>query len=311
MEESKIDKSSLLEGDASTEVASVEQTTAKILASQQKMNRRFYCDALDDVDVNSVVEQVIPHVVTLLGFSDFGKSTFVASLYYYLMRKGGIGDYKFYDSDTFSGFERRAYIRNERLNTIKRSLRTKDGEGHFLSLYFEKNNTSFELVLSDRSGETYSKLYVDDEDKVLGDRGLKNSKHLIFFIDASVFIDASKRIIFKNSFNKFSKRLNSAGIFNSNQVIDVIFNKMDMIAGEKTASEDDKIEQQFAEKSKEFIAKLESCIGLNTNRIFYISSLNVDNNPQLIEVFEYLVKCCESEKTFNSRVDWVSELLKF
>lgn len=157
MEENNLDKSLLLEGDASEAVESSMQKTAQVLDKQPKNDRRFYCDALDDDNVNQVVKDVVPHVVTFLGFAEFGKSTFVGSFYHYLMSNGIIGDFTFYDSDTFSGFERRTYIRNAKLDGVKRSLRTTEIDGYYLSLHFERDGHHFQLVLSDRSGETYGK----------------------------------------------------------------------------------------------------------------------------------------------------------
>lgn len=195
MEENNLDKSLLLEGDASEAVVSSMQKTAQILDKQPKNDRRFYCDALDDDNVNQVVKDVVPHVVTFLGFAEFGKSTFVGSLYHFLMANGVIGDFTFYDSDTFSGFERRTYIRNAKLAGVKRSLRTTEIDGYYLSLHFKKDGRHFQLVLSDRSGETYGKKYVSDVASISADKGLKNSRHLVFFIDSTVFIDREKNCI--------------------------------------------------------------------------------------------------------------------
>lgn len=213
MEKNNLDKSLLLEGDASEAVVSSMQKTAQVLDKQPKNDRRFYCDALDDGNVNQVVKDVVPHVVTFLGFAEFGKSTFVGSLYHYLMANGVIGDFTFYDSDTFSGFERRTYIRNAKLAGVKRSLRTTEIDGYYLSLHFERDGHHFQLVLSDRSGETYDKHYISDAANISADKGLKNSKHLVFFIDSTVFIDIEKRLHFENLFKKLLSRMKSSEIF--------------------------------------------------------------------------------------------------
>lgn len=60
MEENNLDKSLLLEGDASEAVESSMQKTAQVLDKQPKNDRRFYCDALDDDNVNQVVKDVVP-----------------------------------------------------------------------------------------------------------------------------------------------------------------------------------------------------------------------------------------------------------
>ena len=68
MEENNLDKSLLLEGDASEAVVSSMQKTAQILDKQPKNDRRFYCDALDDDNVNQVVKDVVPPCCYIFGF---------------------------------------------------------------------------------------------------------------------------------------------------------------------------------------------------------------------------------------------------
>lgn len=305
MEENNLDKSLLLEGDASEAVVSSMQKTAQILDKQPKNDRRFYCDALDDDNVNQVVKDVVPHVVTFLGFAEFGKSTFVGSLYHYLMANGVIGDFTFYDSDTFSGFERRTYIRNAKLNGVKRSLRTTEIDGYYLSLHFERDGHHFQLVLSDRSGETYDKHYISDVANISADKGLKNSKHLVFFIDSMVFIDIEKRLHFENLFKKLLSRMKSSEIFKKNMVIDVVFNKIDDIL-----NKDENIQVEFKSRAESLKGNLENESGLKINRVFEISSLKINDNGSLIDFFKYLVGCCDCKKTYNTKVDWVKELLK-
>lgn len=305
MEENNLDKSLLLEGDASEAVVSSMQKTAQILDKQPKNDRRFYCDALDDDNVNEVVKDVVPHVVTFLGFAEFGKSTFVGSLYHYLMTNGVIGDFTFYDSDTFSGFERRTYIRNAKLNGVKRSLRTTEIDGYYLSLHFERDRHHFQLVLSDRSGETYGKKYVSDATSISADKGLKNSRHLVFFIDSTVFVDREKRLDFNSLFNKLLSRMKSSEIFKKEMVIDVVFNKIDDIQ-----NKDENIQAEFKSRAETFKKKLELESGFKINRVFEISSLKIDDNELLIDFFKYLVSCCDCKKTYNPKVDWVAELLK-
>ena len=42
---------------------------------------QFYCDAMNDGNINMVLNNVKPELIVLMGFSDYGKSTFVGSLY--------------------------------------------------------------------------------------------------------------------------------------------------------------------------------------------------------------------------------------
>ena len=105
-----------------------------------EITAQYYCDSLTDENINEVLGDYNIHLVTLVGFSEVGKSTFVASLYHKLMCNGEIDGYKFIDSDTYVGFERRAYIRNESLKTSKRNSRTTTLEGQFLTLTLSKDD---------------------------------------------------------------------------------------------------------------------------------------------------------------------------
>ena len=254
MEENNLDKSLLLEGDASEAVVSSMQKTAQVLDKQPKNDRRFYCDALDDDNVNQVVKDVVPHA---------------------------------------------------KLNGVKRSLRTTEIDGYYLSLHFERDRHHFQLVLSDRSGETYGKKYVSDATSISADKGLKNSRHLVFFIDSTVFVDREKRLDFNSLFNKLLSRMKSSEIFEKDMVIDVVFNKIDDIR-----KKDENIQVEFKSRAETFKEKLELESGFKINRTFKISSLKIDDNELLIDFFKYLVGCCDCKKTYNPKVDWVAELLK-
>ena len=106
-----------------------------------KKKGTYYGDALNDSNINDIVGESQPHVVVLVGFPKYGKSTFVASFYHAVMTTGQIGKYKFVDSDTLVGFERRAYIRQAELRIKKRLDRTPMYADYFLSLLFENVET--------------------------------------------------------------------------------------------------------------------------------------------------------------------------
>ena len=91
---------------------------------QEQQKEHYYGEALNDNNVNDLVDDTVPHVVILVGFPKYGKSTFVSSFYHAVMKNGKIGKYKFVDSETLLGFERRAYIRREELRVKKRLNRT-------------------------------------------------------------------------------------------------------------------------------------------------------------------------------------------
>ena len=71
----------------------------------------FYTDALNEVNINNIITNQKPELIVLFGLNDLGKTTFVGSLYHLLRVSGKMADYKFVNSDTFAGFERRVFLR--------------------------------------------------------------------------------------------------------------------------------------------------------------------------------------------------------
>lgn len=263
----------------------------------------FYCDALTDENVNSILDDTDSHLVTLIGFSEYGKSTFVASMYHLFMVEGHIGEYKFIDSDTYSGFEKRAYVRNARLNAKRRLSRTTSTEGYYLSLLIEKNNIRKKLIISDRAGESYKNLYTSDIEVVKRDTGLKNSKHLIFFLDTSVLADDSAYLYFRNKFYTLLSRFKQAEVFH-NKVIDIIYNKSDFINDNNKATIG-----KYKHDIESYISKVSNML---INKTFNVTSNNMsdrDNVKTMEEIFMYIFDTCdERAKELNDKIDWVKNI---
>lgn len=297
-------KSSLLQGEEhlKEQVSSVD-TKELLSLSTNSGGKGFYCDAMDETQINTVIGSEFPHLIILIGFSEFGKSTFVASLYHKAMSEGQIGGYEFFDSDTFSGFERRAYIRNVKLNPRKRFDRTTTNEGCFLTMSFSKENRTIKLIISDKSGETYKNDYTANQNSVNKDQALINGKHLIFFIDAKILVSDEDFLEFESSFNLLLKRMKSAAVFEKEKKIDIIFNKMDLI------EENEK--QEFERQVKVLSEKIEDISGINVNQQFFICSNKMANNEKLATVFNYIVSSCEQDdQRVLPETDWVNSYLK-
>ena len=78
---------------------------------QESIEGSFRYDALTDADVNNLVSDSRPTLVTLFGVSECGKTTFVGSLFAILRRRPSLLMKTFIDSDTLTGFERRVHQR--------------------------------------------------------------------------------------------------------------------------------------------------------------------------------------------------------
>lgn len=299
-------KSAILKGSEQSQESIVGVNTSELLVTKPNLAGRFYSDALDDSKINGIIRSINPHLITLIGFSEFGKSTFVASMYHRAMTQGQIDGYDFYDSDTFSGFERRAYIRDVGLKLNKRFNRTTNAEGYFLTMYFKKRNEKLLLVISDRSGETYRNEYTSNAEAVKADKSLIYSNHIVFFIDVSVLKTNKNYLGFKSKFNSLISRLYSADVLKKEKTIDVIFNKIDLLN-----KEDKDACQLFESNAKEVIQIIEDTSQTKINRQFRICSNNMEDNHGLYEVFDYFVESCKLVNIPTvSEIDWIKTKVK-
>ena len=263
---------------------------------------QYYCDSMTDENINDVLGDYNTHLVTLVGFSEVGKSTFVASLYHKLMCTGEIDGYKFIDSDTYVGFERRAYIRNESLKTSKRNSRTTTLEGQFLTLTLSKNDKISKLIISDRAGETYKKSYKSNLSDVKQDKGLINSHHIIFFIDSSSINNEDDYSDFCDDFQLLLSRMASAEVFKVPKEYDIIYNKLDLI-------QTDEIKELYKKQSQDLENKMKADYSITISNTFEIIA-NDMKDPGLNVVFKYLVNTLNSHTGYQYKEsNWVKTLL--
>lgn len=257
---------------------------------------------MTDENINDVLGDYNTHLVTLVGFSEVGKSTFVASLYHKLMCTGEIDGYKFIDSDTYVGFERRAYIRNESLKTSKRNSRTTTLEGQFLTLTLSKNDKISKLIISDRAGETYKKSYKSNLSDVKQDKGLINSHHIIFFIDSSSINNEDDYSDFCDDFQLLLSRMASAEVFKVPKEYDIIYNKLDLI-------QTDEIKELYKKQSQDLENKMKADYGITISNTFEIIANDMKDSG-LNDVFMYLVNKLNSHTGYQYKEsNWVKTLL--
>lgn len=285
----------------------IDSSTAKLDAAGKSIadykedktsERHYYGDALNDDNVNDIIDDVVPHVVVIVGFPKYGKSTFVASLYHAVLTVGKIGKFRFVDSDTITGFERRAQIRKLEHETKKRIDRTPVYADYFLSLLFqnEENGQLIKIVLSDRSGEKYRE-YAKFEKVIDEDKALRYAQHILFFLDAKK-IASDGFFDVQSDLRALTIRMKKYGAFDEGKRIDVVFNKIDQV----------KETPDYATNKTEILSLIKKVTPINKE--FELSSLKVTDNEKLNQFFEYLLECCADPK-HNSKVDaehidWVS-----
>lgn len=270
---------------------------------QEKPHKSYYGDAMNDKNVNDLVDDTIPHVVILVGFPEYGKSTFVSSFYHAVMKNGQIGNYQFVDSETIFGFEQRAHIRKVETKTKKRLDRTPVYANYFLSMVFVNKITErkVKLVLSDRAGDTY-KDYVTVGQRINDDKALNRSKHILFFLDANA-LTSDGFLEMQQNLGLLISRMANYGAFGNNKRVDVVFNKSDMV---------DVKSEAFKTNREVIIKQINQATTIHREDNLHCT--NVPNNAEINKYFEYLLESCE-EPVENSedmirKTDWVSSKLK-
>lgn len=280
-----------------------QESTSEINSSTARIISDTYLgDALNDDNINNVINKAKPHLAVLVGFPEYGKSTFVSSLYHVLLTEGRIGDCKFVNSETILGFERRTFVRRYENDFKRRLNRTALLENYFLTIDFLDNNNQLrQLVVSDRSGEAY-KEYCHRAESLRQDKAIKHTNHLIFFLDATK-IDVLNIVNLRTNVSQLVKRFKTESVIKEGLIIDVIFNKIDKINHHS---------RHYIKNKEEIIAVIESESQLKINKCFEINSDKTVDNDDLKNVFIYLVESCDSTLKMQSNVislDWVKNML--
>lgn len=285
------------------ENANKKQVTASDYGNQESnSNFAFYGDALNDDNVNELVDNVVPPVVVLVGFPQYGKSTFISSLYHIVLHTGGIGKYKFLDSETLAGFERRSHIRNAEIAAKERLDRTPVYADYFLSMLFEnkKNGERVKIVFSDRSGETYFK-YASLKGYLEHDKVLATDCHILYFMDSEMIAIDDKFVELRDNLTDLSKRMKDKGLFDGNKTFEIVYNKSDRLTDE------DKQKDDF----KENIAEIEDIIGryCKLEKKTNLCSMHPLQNKELVKFFEKMIDGCvcrvKLDKDICSKLNWV------
>ena len=91
--------------------SNLSQTTSTETHGTADVETVYWNEAYTDENIESIEYNEKPELITLLGFSEYGKSTFTGSLYQILRTNESFADYSFVDSETLVGFERRVFLR--------------------------------------------------------------------------------------------------------------------------------------------------------------------------------------------------------
>lgn len=291
---------------------------------QENTEGSFRYDALKDADVNNLVSDSRPTLITLFGVSECGKTTFVGSLFAILRRRPSLLKISFIDSDTLTGFERRVHQRflsEDGQSVIQRTLR-KAGSILNVVLGNEQGNNPHMFVISDLSGEIYRDA-ISDITIVQQQTAVKYADKLVIFADIEPLLKAKSYNLYKENFQSLLARFKENDMLPDRAEVYVALNKSDMVesaAVDATKTETGEVDE---EKKKAFIKAVDKrkkaivdivkdSMTILEDHIFEISSLGIqvgEENKQLIKLFSELLRKKE-QKPLPASYNWIQNLSK-
>lgn len=220
---------------AQATIEQVEADNAKQPAVKTDDPSALYCDALNEQNINKIADGKPIVRVVLVGFEEYGKSTFASSLYYNFFAKESFCDQVMYDSETYSGFERRVLIRRMDIAPDIKSKRTIKGEDSLLAMSLMSEAAGkYKLVISDRSGEDYSQ-FAGTPEEIADNQLLKVADHVIFFVDSIKMTENFAKM--KYQYQNFLREIVSKNLLGKNALVKIVFNKYDQGKGHQNYSE--------------------------------------------------------------------------
>ncbi len=284
----------------------------------------FRYDAIRDVDVNNLVSDSRPTLITLFGISECGKTTFVGSLFAILRRRPGLLKTTFIDSDTLTGFERRVHQRflsEDGQSVIQRTQR-KAGSILNAVLGDERGNNPHMFLISDLSGEIYLDA-ISDKSVVVQQIAVKYADKLVIFADIEPLLKAKSYNSYKENFQSLLARFKENNMLPVGAEVYVALNKTDLVEAAAIDAAKNENGETDEEKKKEFIKTFErrkkaivdivkESVIIPDDHIYEICSLGIkvgEEDEQLIKLLTALLRKKE-QKPLPATYNWIQNLSK-
>lgn len=257
----------------------------------------MYCDAKSQQDLNEFVDSEKPKLVALVGFADFGKSTFIGALYQQLIEKLSYKGYAFVDSETYVGFERRVFLRRvngEDISDTKRNI-LKENDIMHLKLRSDKGHTH-QVLISDKAGETYAR-YSSSDEEVGRDIVLENADMVVLFVDAEADSKSlAEHNLIVEKYESMLSRLKSQKKLSADISYVVVFTKADKV----TTAERKK---KLADRRELLCKKFAEVLGADPLEVYEVNSKALDDTA-LNNVFERVISP-KTQEEGPKEIDWV------
>ena len=291
---------------------------------QENIEGSYRYDSLQYADVNNLVSDSRPTLITLFGVSECGKTTFVGSLFAILRRRPCLLKKTFIDSDTLTGFERRVHQRflsEDGQSVIQRTQR-KAGSILNVVLGNEQGNNQHMFVISDLSGEIYRDA-ISDITIVQQQKAVKYADKLVIFADIEPLLKAKSYNSYKENFQSLLARFKENDMLPVGAEVYVALNKSDMVESAAIDASKTETGEVDEEKKKAFIKAVDKRkkaivdivkdnIAISDDHLFEISSLGIqvgEENGQLIKLFSELL-CKKEQKPLPASYNWIQTVSK-
>lgn len=252
---------------------------AKITTDKEIFHDVHLGEALELRETSTITNSSLTRLILLVGLSDAGKTTMLASIFDLFQCQSNFSGYSFAGSKTLLGFERRCHharIKSER--DIPVTERTKSTDSRvFLHLKVNnKENVSTNLLFSDISGEIFKELNNSTIESKKFELA-KRADHFALFIDSDQLSDLTNRNIAKTRSIGILRSLIETNMLGENTYIEVIFSRWDLL----NSKSDVEIHTKFVDSIKEEISK--KFAKTHSNIAFY----NLASRPVNIFSFGY------------------------
>lgn len=298
----------VITGKKSTQVPIKEQVTGADAVNVQPTRRtedglfseEYYCDALNEHNVNQIADGSRLNIVAIVGFIDYGKTTFVSTLYHKLLTNVEFCGHIMYDSDTYIGFERRFLIRSIKTPMEETSKRTIKGEDSLLALSLDsKENGRYKLILSDKSGEDYADFTGSDEemkDYVI----LSLAHHILFFVDTDKLLKSMASV--KYSYNGLVKDLVDHKMISPKCRVSLVFNKYDVVGQQN---------ELYNENKKIMVDFFEDVFSGKEVHLYEIDSTGASDDFKSMSRLckDIMLLACQTETSSKEGLNWVKQEL--
>ncbi len=274
------------------------ETGAQVSSTKgNESGQSMYCDAKSQQDLNEFVDSEKPKLVALVGFANYGKSTFIGALYQQLIEKLNYKGYAFVDSATYVGFERRVFLRRvngEDISDTKRNI-LKENDILHLMLRSEKGHTH-QVLISDKAGETYAR-YSSSDEEIGQDIVLENADLVVMFVDAEADSKSlAEHNMIVERYESMLTRLKSQKKLSADTSYVVVFTKVDKV----TSAERKK---KLADRKTLLYNKFTEVLGSEPNDVYEVNSKSLDDEA-LNNVFERIISPKPQEEG-PKEIDWV------